>query len=334
MAILPTFAQLPGDGVTRLILIKTCSLLKHELLGAITGPLQVIAMDGTTPSSDGPASAVHACTQSAASASASAATSGILSRCGTLSDDVRAADATVLRALAVAGIETILRTRELADADYCQRAWTLVERMARHGHGDTLSNWLPLGLWLGMVLHALLTATSAGMEAVATFRQLLGDECRPLFDALVDPMSQARETSSILIPACEGLIDSTARLVVAAARMWASRDQTTVSPDARWIRSYLLEDLPQGLYHATRKADIVWSVFSFLSTKWDMDLNSDAGLRVALEDMCRMGGVADDARGAPEPELKGRGFKVCAKLYETVGLEEQLGDILGPIRKV
>ena len=49
-----------------------------------------------------------------------------------------------------------------AYARMCPQVWTLAERMARHGRGEGLREWLGLEAWLGMVLDCLLaTATAA-----------------------------------------------------------------------------------------------------------------------------------------------------------------------------
>lgn len=309
LVIIPAFTRLPGDGPMRLILIKAMRLLRHK-------------------ASTSEAEAINSMAKQQAPVGVEELTLAAGSSAPPRLPHIQAA-----KLVAAHALDSVLKTGVLGDCDYFSRAWTLMERTARHGHNESLCSWLSLEAWLGVVVNTLLQGVSEGGDHVAATRRMLDGEGRALFDSLLPPLAEAIETGSILIPACEGMVDSMMRLMEVAAEVWASRD-TTSPPNPAWIRQYLLEDLPQGIYCATFPADLIWSAYSFLSTKWDVDLSCAEGVRGALEDLAYVGGVADDMRGAPEPALKEGGFTVCSKLYETLGLEALLGDKLGPIRKV
>lgn len=299
MAIIPTFGRLPGDGPMRLILIKAMRLLRSQA-GSEAG------MAGTMSE---PADAAH-------SPAASSLPPGHASKLA-----------------AAQALDSIIQAGTVGGSEYFRRAWTLVERTARHGRKEALCKWLSLEAWLGTVVDALRKGVSAGEDWAAATRCMLDDEGRAIFDSLLLPLTEAIDTGSILIPVCEGMVDNMARLMGIATEVWASRNPTS-APDPAWMRQYLLDDLAQGIYTATHRPDLIWCVYSFLSTKWDIDLSSAEGLRGALEDLAYVGGVASDPRGAPEPALQAAGFTVCAKLYETLELEKLLGKKLEPIRQV
>lgn len=62
--------------------------------------------------------------------------------------------------------------------EYFGRVWTLAERMARGGRGERLSNWMPLSMWLGMIVDALLASADGDVSSDFYWMKLFHGEVR------------------------------------------------------------------------------------------------------------------------------------------------------------
>lgn len=316
MAIIPTSTRLPGDGPLRLILIKAARVLTSQASERAKEPATPC-----TPSAQGPGECVTEATSNTTT------TKGL-------------APGQTSKMAAAQVLDSFCRNRTLYGCGYFSRAWTLVERTARFGRGEALCNFLSLESWIGMVVDALLQAASGDEHALAAFKRMVTDDGHTVFDMLVPQLAEAIDIGSILMPSCNGIVDNMARLMEISTEVWAVRPVASSPPDAAWVLRYLLDDIQEGIYQATHKADLVWSVYTFLSAKWDVDLTAPMGLRCALEELAYGCGLPDDPRGAAEPALnqhlnpEEKRFTVCANLYEVVGLEDMLGEALGPIKQV
>jgi hypothetical protein len=66
----------------------------------------------------------------------------------------------IIERAACESIKIILKSEKVASREYFGRAWTLAERVARFGRGESLCKWLSLPAWLGMVVDAILKSES------------------------------------------------------------------------------------------------------------------------------------------------------------------------------
>lgn len=239
----------------------------------------------------------------------------------------------MLTSATIAAIGNVLSARTIYGHDYLQRAWTLAERMARHGRGERFSHWVSLTAWLGMVVDAMLQGSSSE-EAVQAMCSVLGAGTGALLGTTLKPLAEATRTGSILIPACEGLVESIAEVLQRAAVVWATSGTGDKAPtDRAWLCQYLADSVPSGVYTATLRADLVWAVYSYHATK-QLDVTSQEGLRAALEDLGSVAQMGSDARGRPEPAMQKAGFTLPARLYASVGLGGLLPEVVLPLLQV
>lgn len=232
-------------------------------------------------------------------------------------------ESAAVRRAVVQVIEHVLDTRVMHCQSYFSRAWTVAERMARHGHRERLSAWLSLTAWLGAVLDGLLHC-SAPWHEVQALQYTLGPDASSLLVLAQARLVEAIRTGSVLIPACQGLAEAVAELLEQAALVWAAAPMPQHAPtDRGWLCRYLTEDLPDGVYSATRKTDLVGAVYSNFCAK-QIDFSSPQDVSMALSDMALVAQTASAPRGQPEAALREKGLSLPARVYVAVGLESML----------
>lgn len=166
--------------------------------------------------------------------------------------------------------------KSIASHDYYRRIWTLAERMARHGGSERLCNLMSLETWLGMVLHALLSADPAvAPDDTVNFQKSIcnHEDWYRVSRALSRPVVPDKDDISRLLV-----------LLLNAISVW-QREPTAHwdgAPTTTWLQSYLAE-AHSGVYQAWDSADKVWAVYSYYgATLWEKTL---AGLLGALREL-------------------------------------------------
>ncbi|GLC57934.1 hypothetical protein PLESTB_001291300 [Pleodorina starrii] len=201
-----------------------------------------------------------------------------------------AANNTDLHQCAVAEfvIGAILEKNRTAGREYFGRVWTLAERMARHGRSEGLHNWLSLESWLGMVVDAIVKNTEDNVSSII-YKKMLGQNAAGLLDAVLGPLATAVRLGGVQAEACEHLEDKVADLCVAAVGVWLSPSNLEEAPTREWLRMYLGQEARSGIYQAWSEADRVWAIYSYFCWK-RLDQRSEAGLRMALNDLAETAG--------------------------------------------
>jgi hypothetical protein len=77
------------------------------------------------------------------------------------------------------------------------RVWTLAERLARCSQEELLQHWLPLPLWMGMVLDALLSSEPGGLAKDMYWGKLFPATVRAALESIVQQVQECRATKSM-----------------------------------------------------------------------------------------------------------------------------------------
>ncbi|GLC57930.1 hypothetical protein PLESTB_001290900 [Pleodorina starrii] len=191
-------------------------------------------------------------------------------------------------AVAESVIGAILEKNRTAGREYFGRVWTLAERMARHGRSEGLCNWLSLESWLGMVVDAMVKSTE-DKDSSIIYKKMLGQNAAGLLKEVLGPLAKAVRLGGVQAEACDGLEDKVADLCVAAVGVWLSPSNLEEAPTREWLKMYLGQEARSGIYQAWSEADRVWAIYSYFCWK-RLDQRSEAGLRMALDDLAETAG--------------------------------------------
>ena len=140
--------------------------------------------------------------------------------------------------LAVMVLTDIRNKHRYSEYTYFGRAWTLAERMARHGREESLRHWLDLEVWMGMTLDALWQASDPSVEEV---EPVLDYYWGKIFDrwksmAVIESLRKVRQRGSSL--ASNTLNDQIAELFIDAVQvrlsfksaLWSEPDSPSSVP--------------------------------------------------------------------------------------------------------
>jgi len=173
-----------------------------------------------------------------------------------------------------------------AKSCYFGRVWTLAERMARHGRGERLQNWMSLETWMGMTLEAL-WATSSTMQpgySRPETKYFWGQ----LFDpqksrATIESLRLVRELGSSL--ASDTLATELGQLFIEALQVWKG-GAVTEALDVEWLRTYLKNEAGL-LYESWNPEDAVWSIYTFFC--W----HTNTEFQLAHRDLCNLAEIPE-----------------------------------------
>ncbi|KAG2453016.1 hypothetical protein HYH02_002352 [Chlamydomonas schloesseri] len=183
-----------------------------------------------------------------------------------------------------AALSRILESEVVAGREYFCRAWTLAERMARHGRSEPLRQWLSCETWLGMLVDSLIHANE-DRSTSKIYQKILGPEAATLLDALVEPLGEAVATGS---PHDENMVEQVATLFEAAAGVWKDSLNLAEAPSKSWLAAYLNE-VHTGIYQAWSRPDLLWAVYSYFCFK-PLDQGTDEGVMAALQALVKVVG--------------------------------------------
>ncbi|KAG2425843.1 hypothetical protein HXX76_013467 [Chlamydomonas incerta] len=209
-------------------------------------------------------------------------------------------------AQATAALSTILEREVVAGRDYFSRAWTLAERMARHGRGEPLRLWLSCETWAGMLVDALLRSIE-DRTASSIYKKILGPEAAALLDSAIEPLVEAVATGS---PQDEELVDTVASLFQAAVGVWRTSPNLGEAPSKSWLAAYL-EEIHTGIYQAWSRPDLLWAVYSYFCFK-PLDQTREDGVMAALQALVKVAG-GDDMRTSFLATKMGMGHMVTLR---------------------
>jgi hypothetical protein len=141
-----------------------------------------------------------------------------------------------LTQLACSSLSLILEQRQVAGREYFGRVWTLAERLARCSWKEGLHQWLPLQLWMGMVVDALLNSTGDSLASDIYWAKLFPEDVREKLTGIVDKIKACTKAGNVRV--APGLEQEVADLCVDSVRVWRSRSIIEV-PDLQWLCTYL-----------------------------------------------------------------------------------------------
>jgi hypothetical protein len=79
------------------------------------------------------------------------------------------------------------------------RVWTLAERLARCSQEELLQHWLPLPLWMGMVLDALLSGEPGGMAKDIYWGKLFPEAVQSALGSIMQQVQACRRVNSMRV---------------------------------------------------------------------------------------------------------------------------------------
>jgi hypothetical protein len=79
------------------------------------------------------------------------------------------------------------------------RVWTLAERLARCSQEELLQHWLPLPLWMGMVLDALLSDEPGGMAKDIYWGNLFPEAVQSALGSIMQQVQACRRVNSMRV---------------------------------------------------------------------------------------------------------------------------------------
>jgi hypothetical protein len=156
------------------------------------------------------------------------------------------------------------------------------------GRPESLSQWMSLNTWIGMVVDAMLKST-ADKKASAIYRTILGPEGSALLDSILGPLALAVESGSTMHQSMEGIESKVIQLLVLAAKIWTCSNIPQETPTKEWLREYLLVTLGSGVYDAWEKKDLIWAIYNYFT--WRKPEKTDAGVIEAIFDLATLAGL-------------------------------------------
>eukprot|EP00873_Tetraselmis_striata_P044856 jgi/Tetstr1/465120/TSEL_009843.t1 len=193
-------------------------------------------------------------------------------------------------------LSNLLSKGKYAEFSYFGRVWTLAERMARHGRGEVLRNWLSLEIWLGMTLDALWGSTTPTMTSSAGmahyWRFIFAGNAKDDSAAMraVEELRVVRAHGSSM--ASDNVHDLLARLFVAAVEVWKTVG-VEEALDVAWLKQYLLHEA-DNIYHSWDPRDGVFAIFTYFCWHLREDFAE------AHRDLCRLADIPEtDSRMFP-----------------------------------
>jgi len=188
-------------------------------------------------------------------------------------------------AIIAAALEQILASGMIACREYFGRVWTLAERIARSGRGEQLCQWLPLEVWLGMVIDALLCNKAADKVVQIYWQKMLPPK-------VVKQLQEAQYAVALAERAhyaSEELDITIAFLCREAAHVWHKRHWEEVA-SRDWLRGYLQHEA-LNIYGASSREDAVWGIYGYFCWRGNVESGGEAECLLALSDLCRLAGV-------------------------------------------
>jgi hypothetical protein len=172
--------------------------------------------------------------------------------------------------------------------------------MARAGHEESLSQWMPLSSWLAMALFDLIFPLLPLIMEVPPVSQskiyilLIGEEAAAKMKEATIKIKAAADYDSLTGVNSVGVDENIAELMEFLSGIWLMKPESTGSgfkeePLPSWLRSYLSNPDENGLYDAWSWADKIWSVYSFFCIdKKTVDVEE------AFLNLVRLAGVSGD----------------------------------------
>ena len=121
--------------------------------------------------------------------------------------------------------------------------------MARYGRNESLSNWMSLSTWIGMLVDAMIKSTEVPSES-AMFKLILGEEGTTLLEEINEPLSLVVATGGVNHESVEGIEFKVAELLNLSTYVWAKPKSHEEGPTRKWLLTYLTVDLPSRAFKA------------------------------------------------------------------------------------
>jgi len=179
-------------------------------------------------------------------------------------------------------LDRILQDSMIASCQYFGRVWTLAERMARAGRREEMREWLPLDIWLGMVVDA---AMSTAEEGGSTSSHIYWQKLMPprVLQSLREVERELQLAARVRY-ASEALDATVASLCRDATLVWKS-NALDESAEPNWLARYLTEEA-LCIYRAWNPEDAVWSVYGYFCWRDDAMQGGMETCMEALSDLC------------------------------------------------
>lgn len=181
-------------------------------------------------------------------------------------------------------LDRLLQKGTLCGHEYFGRVWTLAERLSRCSWQEGLRKWIPLDVWMAMVVNALSKAPENPDGAKLYWSKLFGTrQRRKRLDQAIKALGEGMRAGESAM-AADSVGEALGKVLVDAVQVWFE-GQLEEAPTKAWLKDYLETEV-LSVYEGFNSLDGIFSVYGyycFQETSYDRWLEALIALATIVD---------------------------------------------------